>query len=130
MRGRFTLTPTLIRGRRAVPSSTRYETIPRILWAKPIVIVLASPLPKLRSSLSSLSRYKSKPTTTKPGYPLTIFGRILLAVAFALIQTGASAQTPKIYRVGLVSVGAPDTGVLGPVLAPTLPQRGAGVHGD
>src|ERR1700751_5487341 len=130
MRARFTLTPTLIRGRRAVPSSTRYETITAIFWAKPMLIVLASPLPKLRSSLSSLSRYKSKPTTTKPGYPLTIFGRILLAVAFALIQTGASAQTPKIYRVGLVSVGPPDTGVLGPVMARRLTPRGLVVRGQ
>jgi putative tryptophan/tyrosine transport system substrate-binding protein len=77
-----------------------------------------------------LSRYKSKPTTIKPVYPLTILGRILLAVAFALIQTGASAQTPKIYRVGLVSVGPPDTGVLGPVMARSFTQRGYVVDGN
>jgi putative ABC transport system substrate-binding protein len=59
-----------------------------------------------------------------------IFRRILLAVAFALIQTGAFAQPAKIYRVGLVSVGAPDTGVLGASMARSFTQRGYVVEGN
>jgi putative tryptophan/tyrosine transport system substrate-binding protein len=67
---------------------------------------------------------------TKPGYPLTTFGRILLAVAFAVMQTGAVAQPAKIYRVGLVAVGAPDTGVLGASMARSFTQRGDVVDGN
>ena len=55
---------------------------------------------------------------------MTIFGRILLTVAFALTQTGAFAQPAKLYRVGLVSVGAPDTGVLGAGMVRNFAQRG------
>ena len=76
------------------------------------------------------SRYISEPATTKPGYPLTIFGRILLTIAFALIQTGAFAQPAKIYRVGLVAVGTPDTGILGAGMARDFAQRGYVVDGN
>jgi putative ABC transport system substrate-binding protein len=42
----------------------------------------------------------------------------------ALLQAGALAQSGKIYRVGLVSVGGPDAGVLGADMARSFARRG------
>jgi putative tryptophan/tyrosine transport system substrate-binding protein len=49
---------------------------------------------------------------------------IVAAAAIALLPTGALAQSGKVYRVGLVSVGAPDTGILGPGIVRDFAQRG------
>jgi len=42
----------------------------------------------------------------------------------ALLQAGALAQSGKVYRVGLVGVGAPDTGILGAGMVHNFTQRG------
>jgi putative ABC transport system substrate-binding protein len=42
----------------------------------------------------------------------------------ALLPAGAVAQSGKVYRVGLVGVGAPDTGILGPGMVRNFTQRG------
>jgi hypothetical protein len=56
---------------------------------------------------------------------LSIFrGAVLAAGMMALLQAGAHAQSDKIYRVGLVSVGAPDTGILGADMARNFARRG------
>ncbi len=47
-----------------------------------------------------------------------------------LLQTGALAQSSKVYRVGLVAVGAPDTGILGPKMAENFTRRGHVVDRD
>jgi putative tryptophan/tyrosine transport system substrate-binding protein len=49
---------------------------------------------------------------------------ILAATAIALLQGGAFAQSGKVYRVGLVSVGALDAGVLSADMAPNFARRG------
>ena len=46
----------------------------------------------------------------------------LVACALAL-QGDALAQSGKIYRVGLVGIGAPDTGILGPGVVRDFAQR-------
>ena len=46
------------------------------------------------------------------------------AAAMALLQAGALAQSGKVYRVGLVTAGAPETGVLGPWMVRDFAQRG------
>jgi len=54
-----------------------------------------------------------------------LFRRIVVvAIAVALLQTGALAQSGKVYRVGLVGVGAPDSGPLGPGMVRNFTQRG------
>ena len=56
---------------------------------------------------------------------MTILRRIVFAAAaFVLVQTGALAQSGKVYRVGLISVGAPDIMILGPGVARDFAQRG------
>jgi putative ABC transport system substrate-binding protein len=47
-----------------------------------------------------------------------------------LLQTGALAQSGKVYRVGLVGVGAPDTGILGPKMVENFTRRGYVVDRD
>jgi putative ABC transport system substrate-binding protein len=47
-----------------------------------------------------------------------------------LLQTGALAQSSKVYRVGLVAVGAPDTGILGPKMVQNFARRGYVVDRD
>lgn len=47
-----------------------------------------------------------------------------------LLPTGALAQSSKVYRVGLVAVGAPDTGILGPKMAQNFTRRGHIVDRD
>jgi putative ABC transport system substrate-binding protein len=60
---------------------------------------------------------------------LAILRRIVLAAAvMALLQAGALAQSGKVYRVGLVAVGAPDT--LGPGMARNFTKRGYVVDGN
>jgi hypothetical protein len=64
---------------------------------------------------------------------LPIFRSIVIVVAtaaLALLQAAASAQPSKVYRVGLVSVGAPDTGILGAGMARNFTQRGYVVDGN
>lgn len=41
-----------------------------------------------------------------------------------LLQAGALAQSGKVYRVGLVAGGAPDTGILGPGMVRDFARRG------
>jgi putative ABC transport system substrate-binding protein len=56
---------------------------------------------------------------------VTLLRRIIfVAAAMALLQTGALAQPGKVYGVGLVGVGAPDTGPLGPGMVRNFTQRG------
>jgi hypothetical protein len=50
------------------------------------------------------------------------------ATATALLQAGALAQSGKVCRVGLVTAGAPETGVLGPGMARNFRKRGYVVH--
>jgi putative ABC transport system substrate-binding protein len=47
-----------------------------------------------------------------------------------LLQTGALGQSGKVYRVGLVGVGAPDTGILGPKMVENFTRRGYVVDRD
>jgi putative tryptophan/tyrosine transport system substrate-binding protein len=56
---------------------------------------------------------------------LALLRRIVVAaIAMALLQAGAFAQSGKVYRVGLVAVGAPDTGILGTGMVRNFTQRG------
>jgi putative ABC transport system substrate-binding protein len=55
---------------------------------------------------------------------MTIFRSIVFAAAVVLLQAGALAQSGKVYRVGLVSIGAPDIGILGPAIVRNFTQRG------
>jgi len=56
---------------------------------------------------------------------LTVLRRTILAIAaMTLSPVGARAQSNKVYRVGLVSVGVPDTGLLGPGMVRDFAQRG------
>jgi putative tryptophan/tyrosine transport system substrate-binding protein len=56
---------------------------------------------------------------------MRLLRRIVVATAaVALLQPGALAQSGKVYHVGLVGVGAPDTGVLGPGMVRNFTQRG------
>lgn len=48
----------------------------------------------------------------------------------ALLQAGALAEPGKVYRVGLVAVGAPDTGILGPKMVENFTRRGYVVDRD
>jgi len=48
----------------------------------------------------------------------------IAATAVASCQVVAFAQSGKVYRVGLVGVGAPDTGILGPGMVRNFTQRG------
>ena len=45
-------------------------------------------------------------------------------------QAGSCAQTGKVYRVGLVAVGAPDTGILGTGMVRNFTRRGYVVDGN
>jgi putative ABC transport system substrate-binding protein len=56
---------------------------------------------------------------------VTLLRRIVFAAAaMALLQAGALAQSGKVYRVGLVHVGVPDTGILGAGMVRNFTQRG------
>ena len=56
---------------------------------------------------------------------MTILQRtIFAAAALALLHAGALAESSKVYRVGLVSVGAPGVLILGPGVARDFAQRG------
>ena len=57
---------------------------------------------------------------------MVFFRRIIIAVSaiVLLTQSGALAQSGKVYRVGLVAVGAPDVGILGPKMVQNFTQRG------
>jgi putative tryptophan/tyrosine transport system substrate-binding protein len=60
---------------------------------------------------------------------LAILRRIVLAATvMALLQAGALAESGKVYRVGLVTVGAPDT--LGPGMVRNFTKRGYIVDGN
>jgi len=49
---------------------------------------------------------------------------VFAAAAMALLQAGALAQPGRVYRVGLVGVGAPDTGILSAGMVHNFTQRG------
>jgi putative ABC transport system substrate-binding protein len=49
---------------------------------------------------------------------------IVLIASLLALQGGALAQAGKVYRVGLVTVGVPDTGSLGPGMVRNFTQRG------
>jgi putative tryptophan/tyrosine transport system substrate-binding protein len=56
---------------------------------------------------------------------LTILRRTFFTTtALALLQAGAFAQSEKVYRVGLVTGGAPDTGISGPGMVRDFARRG------
>jgi putative tryptophan/tyrosine transport system substrate-binding protein len=56
---------------------------------------------------------------------MTIFRRVVFAAAaLTLLHAGALAQPGKVYRVGLVSIGAPGVLILGPGVARDFAQRG------
>ena len=55
---------------------------------------------------------------------MRFFQRIIIAAMVLLLQTGALAQSSKVYRVGLVAVGAPDTGILGGGMVHNFTRRG------
>jgi hypothetical protein len=52
---------------------------------------------------------------------------IFAAAAIAWLQMGALAQSGKMYCVGLVSVGAPDSGILGSGMVQDFAKRGYAV---
>jgi putative ABC transport system substrate-binding protein len=55
---------------------------------------------------------------------MTLRTAIFAAAAIALLQMGALAQSSKMYRVGLISVRAPDSGILGPGMVRDFAKRG------
>jgi putative ABC transport system substrate-binding protein len=60
--------------------------------------------------------------------PLIVrMGAVFAAAGVALLQTGALAQSGKMYRIGLISVGAPDNGILGPGMVSNFAKRGYAV---
>ena len=62
---------------------------------------------------------------------MALLGRIVVAAAIVLmLQSGALAQSGRVYRVGLVGVGAPDTGILGPKMVQNFTRRGYVVDRD
>ena len=65
------------------------------------------------------------PRRTKP--LMILRTAIFAAAAIALLQIGALAQSGKIHRVGLIAVGAPDTGILGPGMVQDFAKRGYAV---
>ena len=64
------------------------------------------------------------------GNLLGLVRRILVAAAITLLQVSALAQSSKVYRVGLVAVGASDTGILGAGMVRDFTQRGYVVDGN
>src|SRR5260370_5785630 len=58
---------------------------------------------------------------------LILRGAICAAAGVGLLQMGALAQSGKIYRVGLISVGGPDNGILGPGMVLDFAKRGYAV---
>ena len=64
------------------------------------------------------------------GRVMILGGAVLAAAGLALLQIGALAQSGKMYRVGLVSVGAPDSGILGPGMVRDFGKRGYAVDRD
>jgi len=58
---------------------------------------------------------------------MILWGVAFAVTATALLQIGALAQSGKMYRVGLVSVSAPDSGILGPGLVRDFAKRGYAV---
>jgi putative ABC transport system substrate-binding protein len=61
---------------------------------------------------------------------LALFRWIVVTAAMVLLQTGALAQSGKVYHVGLVGVGAPDTGILGPKMVENFTRRGYVIDRD
>jgi ABC-type uncharacterized transport system substrate-binding protein len=55
---------------------------------------------------------------------------LVAAAMVLLLQTGALAQSGKVYRVGLVAVGAPDTGILGAGMVRNFTRRGYVADGN
>src|SRR5260370_5347565 len=58
---------------------------------------------------------------------ISLRGAIFAAAGVGLLQMGALAQSGKIYRVGLISIGAPDNGILGPGMVLDFAKRGYAV---
>jgi len=56
---------------------------------------------------------------------VTILRRTILAAsALSLLRAGALAQSSKTYRVGLVSIGPPESGILSPGMIQNFAKRG------
>ena len=55
---------------------------------------------------------------------MTVSRRSVVAAALAALPARAFAQAAKVFRVGLVTIGAPDTTVLGPVMAKEFAKLG------
>ena len=51
-------------------------------------------------------------------------GIAFLVASVLALQGEALAQSGRVYRVGLVGIGAPDTGILGPEVERDFAQRG------
>ena len=56
-----------------------------------------------------------------------LWAAVFAAAGMVLLQIGALAQSGKMYRVGLISVSAPDSGILGPGLVRDFAKRGYAV---
>ncbi|TMJ76869.1 MAG: ABC transporter substrate-binding protein [Alphaproteobacteria bacterium] len=66
---------------------------------------------------------RASPTTR--ANPVTILRRTILAAsALPLLRAGALAQSSKTYRVGLVSIGPPESGILSPGMIQNFAKRG------
>src|SRR5215212_642700 len=75
---------------------------------------------RLRPNTASV-RYGG-PSTRDDRMPLS--RRTVVAAALASLPARAFAQVAKAYRVGLVTIGGPDTTVLGPAMAKEFAQPG------
>jgi hypothetical protein len=67
------------------------------------------------------------PSPPRSNHLMILRGTILAAAGLVLPQIGAFAQSGKMYRVGLISVGAPDNGILGPGMVRNFAKHGYAV---
>ncbi len=72
-----------------------------------------------------LPERQKKPAANDEVILLSVLRRtVFAAAAMVLLAGSALAQSGKVYRVGLVSGGAPNTGILGPGLVRDFARRG------
>jgi putative tryptophan/tyrosine transport system substrate-binding protein len=70
------------------------------------------------------------PSPRRAAHPMILRRIFVAAATLALWPAVALAQAPKVYRVGLVSVGAPDNGILGAGMVRDFAKRGYTVDRD